>query len=329
MNKRILFTIITTSLLIVGCGKNDSTNSLQQNEKPFLETSAENSVTTDSQEESISITTTTAATAATTAAGNTIDYKQYLKKTWIRSTDSDFSDNGGLSILISKIGDGKIQGEVSAVGNGPAYNIDSAEFEGTVNNDTAVCQLVNDSRGNKGTIEFLFKPDNTLESTITITGRSKDTVMSLPEGTFEFTPYNLKNIDGLELIKEQTFMVDLNSWGNVKFVSGKITGGDHIPVVFYLTNEDGDILYNFYAALPYSIDVKAVSFQDVNKDGRKDIIIIAADNYDGAAGDPIATVYLQEADGSFTNDYKLDQEINDSGNNKDISTIANYLSSKF
>uniref|UniRef100_UPI0006D29DAA hypothetical protein n=1 Tax=Clostridium sp. NkU-1 TaxID=1095009 RepID=UPI0006D29DAA len=124
-------------------------------------------------------------------------------------------------------------------------------------------------------------------------------------------------------------MVDLNSWGNVKFVSGKITGGDHIPVVFYLTNEDGDILYNFYAALPYSIDVKAVSFQDVNKDGRKDIIIIAADNYDGAAGDPIATVYLQEADGSFTNDYKLDQEINDSGNNKDVSTIANYLSSKF
>uniref|UniRef100_UPI0006D16619 hypothetical protein n=1 Tax=Clostridium sp. NkU-1 TaxID=1095009 RepID=UPI0006D16619 len=80
MNKRILFTIITTSLLIVGCGKNDSTNSLQQNEKPSLETSAENSVTTDSQEESISITTTTAATATTTATGNTIDYKQYLKK---------------------------------------------------------------------------------------------------------------------------------------------------------------------------------------------------------------------------------------------------------
>ncbi|WP_349946039.1 hypothetical protein ABFV83_18745 [Lacrimispora sp. BS-2] len=326
MNKKMLFTIITTSLLIVGCGKNDTTNSLQQNEKPSLEASTENNVTTESQEESISITTTT---AAATAAGNTIDYKQYLKKTWIRNTDSDFPDNGGLSILISKIGEGKIQGEVSAVGNGPAYNIDSAEFEGTVNNDTAECQLVNDSRGNKGKIELLFKSDNTLEATITITGRSNDTVMSLPEGKFEFTPYNLKNIKGLELIKEQTFMVDLNSWGNVKFVSGKLTGGDHIPVVFYLTNEDGDILYNFYAALPYSIDVKAVSFQDVNKDGRKDIIIIVADNYDGATGDPIATVFLQEADGSFTNDYKLDQEINDSGNSKDISTIANYILSKF
>lgn len=326
MNKKMLFTIITTSLLIVGCGKNDTTNSLQQNEKPSLEAITENNVTTESQEESISITTTT---TAATAAGNTIDYKQYLKKTWIRNTDSDFPDNGGLSILISKIGEGKIQGEVSAVGNGPAYNIDSAEFEGTVNNDTAECRLVNDSRGNKGTIEFLFKSDNTLEATITITGRSNDTVMSLPEGKFEFTPYNLKNIKGLELIKEQTFMVDLNSWGNVKFVSGKLTGGDHIPVVFYLTNEDGDILYNFYAALPYSIDVKAVSFQDVNKDGRKDIIIIVADNYDGATGDPIATVFLQEADGSFTNDYKLDQEINDSGNSKDISTIANYILSKF
>jgi hypothetical protein len=326
MNKKILLTIITTSLLIAGCGKNDSTDSLQQNEKQSLEASTEDTVTTQSQEESIPITTTT---VAATATGNSIDYKQYLKKTWVRNTDSDFPDNGGLSILISKIGDGKIQGEVSAVGNGPAYNMDDAEFEGTVNNDTAKCQLVNDSRGNKGTIELLFKPDNTLDATITITGRSNDRVMSLPEGTFEFTPYNLKNINGLELIKEQTFMVDLDSWGNVKFVSGKLTGGDHIPVVFYLTNDDGDILYNFYAALPYSIDVKAVSFQDVNKDGRKDIIIIVADNYDGATGDPIATVFLQEADGSFTNDYKLDQEINDSGNNKDISTIANYLLSKF
>jgi len=153
--------------------------------------------------------------------------------------------------------------------------------------------------------------------------------MRLPEGTFEFTPYNLKNINGFELTKDQTFMVDLNSWGHVQFVSGKLTGGNHIPVVFYLTNEQGDILYNFYAALPYSVDVKAVSFQDVNKDGLKDIIILVEDNYDGASGEPIATVFMQEADGSFARDNELDQEINDSGSNKDIRTIVSYLSSKF
>ncbi len=328
MNKKMLLTIITTSLLIAGCGKNASTNDPQQNGKPSLETSAENSVTTESQEESIPITTTTAATTAASTS-NTIDYKQYLKKTWVRNTDTGFPDNGGVCITISKIADGKIKGEITVVGNPPAYNMDSAELEGTIINDTAECQLVNDSRGNKGTVELLLKPDNTIEATITITERSEDTIMCLPEGTFEFSPDNLKNINGFELTKDQTFMVDLNSWGNVKFVSGKLTGGNHIPVVFYLTNEEGDILNYIYAGLPYSVDVKAVSFQDVNKDGLKDIIIIAEDNYDGASGEPIATVLLQEDDGSFTRDDKLSQEINDSGNNKDISTIVNYLSSKF
>lgn len=327
MNKKMLFTIIATCLLLTGCGKSASTNNLKQNDNTSLETSAENSVSTESQEESIPITTTTADTTA--AAINNIDYKQYLKKTWVRNTDSGFPDNGGVSILISKIGDGKIQGEISVVGNAPAYNMDDAELEGTVINDTAKCQLVNDSRENKGTVELLLKPDNTIEATITITEKSEDTVMRLPEGTFEFTPYNLKDINGFELTKDQTFMVDLNSWGNVKFVSGKLTGGNHIPVEFYLTNEEGDILYNFNAVLPYSVDVKAVSFQDVNKDGLKDIIIIVEDNYDGASGEPLAAVYLQEADGSFTNDNELNQEINDSGNNKDISTIASYLLSKF
>ena len=302
MNKKILLTIITVFLLITGCGKINSTNSLQQNGQSSLATSTEN---------------------------NAIDYKEYLKKTWIRNTDTNFSNDGGLSILISKIKDGKIQGKLSAVGYSPGYNMDSAEFEGTVNNDTAECQLVNDSRGNKGTVKFLFEPNGTLEATITIIKKSGDTVMSLPEGTFEFTPYNLKNIKGFTLIENQTFMVDLNSWGNVKFVSGKLTAGNHIPVVFYLTNKDGDILYNFNAILPYSVDVKAVSFEDVNKDGLKDIIIIVADNYNGSSGGPIATVYLQNADGSFTNNHKLDQEINDSENNKDVGSVKNYLSSKF
>lgn len=320
MNKKILLTIIIVSLLITGCGKINSTNSLQQNGQSSLATSTENSTTTKSPGKS---------TPTTTTIGNAIDYKEYLKKTWIRNADTNFPNDGGVSILISKIEDGKIQGKLSAVGYSPGYNMDSAEFEGTVNNDTAECQLVNDSRGNKGTVKFLFEPNGTLEATITIIKKSGDTVMSLPEGTFEFTPYNLKNIKSFTLIENQTFMVDLNSWGNVKFVSGKLTAGNHIPVVFYLTNKDGDILYNFNATFPYSVDVKAVSFEDVNKDGLKDIIIIVADNYNGSSGGPIAAIYLQNADGSFTNNYKLDQEINDSENNKDVGSVKNYLSSKF
>lgn len=328
MNKKILFIIIIFSFLMAGCGKIDTSDNLQQKDNPSIADSTQNSTITKSPDKNVPATTTTA-TITEPIADNKINYKQYLKKTWIRSKDSNFPDNGGLSVLISKIEDGKIQGKLSAVGNGPAYNMDSAEFEGTVDNGSAECLLVKDSRGNKGTVEFLFKTDSTLEATIIITEKSGDTVMSIPEGTFEFTPYNLKNIEGFTLIENQTFMVDLNSWGKVKFVSGKLTAGNHIPVVFYLTDKDGDILYDFYATLPYSVDVKAVSFEDVNKDRLKDIIIIVADNYDGSSVGTIAAVYLQKADGTFTNDHKLEQEINDSGNNKDIGTVRNYLSSKF
>jgi hypothetical protein len=197
-------------------------------------------------------------------------------------------------------------------------------FEGIVSKDIAECQF-NDIRGNKGNLKLVFKPNNEIEVAITLIKKS-NTAIQPPEGTFEFIPDNIKNIEGFSPIESQSFMVDLNSWGNVKFVSGKLTAGTHIPVVFHLTNKDGDILYDFDAALPYNIDVKATSFVDVNKDGLKDIIIIVAGN-DGSGH--VATVYLQKGHGAFTNNPKLDQEINASGNNKDIKNITNYLSQKF
>lgn len=139
---------------------------------------------------------------------------------------------------------------------------------------------------------------------------------------------NIKNIKGFAAIENQSFTVDLNSWGNVKFVSGKITGGNHIPTVFYLTNENGDILYSFEdTPFPYNVDVKAVSFQDVNKDELKDIIIIVTDNAN--SGKPISAVWLQNADKKFICDTKLSQEMNESGKNKDIKTVTDYLSKKF
>ncbi|RLQ94313.1 hypothetical protein [Falsibacillus albus] len=142
------------------------------------------------------------------------------------------------------------------------------------------------------------------------------------------TPENIKNVKGFTALDNQSFAVNFKSWGNVNFVSGKITGGNHIPTVFYLTNANGNILYSFDdAPFPYNVDVQAVSFQDVNKDGLKDIITIVSDNEND--GKRIAAVWLQNADKKFTCDPKLFQEMNESRNNKDIKTIADYLSKKF
>ena len=321
MNKIILLTIITVALLSAGCSKVDSTNSPQQNNQSPSESS------NDTVPKSPGKTT----PPASTTTSETIDYSQYVKKTWTKKEDTNYSLKEKVYFSISKIENGKITGKFSAESfdqadkNLPFF---VSDFEGKIYKNAAECQY-NDSKGNHGNLELVFKDHDEMEATITIIDKSNTTIQP-PEGTFEFAPDNIKNIKYFRPIESQSFMINLNSWGNVKFVSGKLETGNHIPTVFYLTNQDGDILYDFINVenFPYSVDVKAVSFEDVTKDGLKDIIIIVVDNYNGAGGH-IANVYFQKADGSFTNDYKLNQEINDSGNNKDVKSVTNYLSQKF
>ncbi len=308
MKSKILLPAMIVALLVAGCGKTAPTNTTQQ-----------------PREESPSVATAKPSMPAPTR--DAIDYHQYLKKTWIKKNDANNNFGNEVSFSISKIENGKISGELIVVGPAPSYPNASANLNGIIDNDAAECQFT-DSRENEGTIKLVFKPNNEMEATITLTNKAQDRKAQPPVGTFQFAPYNLKDIEGFSPIEYQSFMVDLNSWGNVKFVSGKLTGGNHIPVVFYLTDENGDILYNFNATLPYMVDVKAVSFEDLSKDGLKDIIIIVDDGYAGQGNVPLATVYFQKADGSFANDLKLDQDINDSKNNKDVKTVKSYLARK-
>lgn len=184
---------------------------------------------------------------------------------------------------------------------------------------------------NDGKFVFIHSAELSDEELI-VTGTLEPTISPIATPKSESEPNNVKSIKGFTPIESQSFMVNLNSWGNVKFVSGKLTAGNHIPTVFYLTDEAGNILYSFEdTPFPYSVDVKAVSFVDVNKDGLKDIIIIVTDAYKVSdnIGKPIAAVWMQNTDGTFTCDLKQYQAINESGNNKDIKTVADYYSKKF
>lgn len=299
MKKKLL---LTTSLIIyffVGCGKVTQNNTMKQNEQlPIV----------------------------VTATSDKIDYSQYAKKKWLMKDETKSDFKKVVYFSISQIQNEKIIGKLSTISFIPTNeNLLSFEsgFNGVINKGTAECQF-SDSSGNKGNIKLVFKDNNKIEAVITIIDKSKTTIQPT-EGTFEFVADNIKNKEGFSPIENQCFEVDLNSWGDVKFVSGKIKGGDQVPLVFYLTNKDGDILYDFNATLPYSVDVKAVSFEDLNKDGIKDIIIIVSDSLN-ATSDKIATVYFQKLDGTFVNQPKLDQEINSSGSKKDIRTVKNYIS---
>lgn len=263
-----------------------------------------------------------------------IDYDQYLKKIWVVK-----SWNGGAydysSFFISKIKNGVIEGKLSTSSIAKPdfyfYSLDPSKYlgdlSGTIKNGVAECQF-SDKVGNKGNVTLSFKENNNIEATIKYTDKGQAYKNLSLDGNYLFRPYNLVDIDGFAQLKDQSFKVDLNTWGNVNFVSGKQDGGKNISMKFYLTNEEGDILYDFGSVYPNNLNVKAVSFPDINKDGFKDVIIIIADaKHDDV--DNVSRIYFQKNDGTFYYDEKLNVDLNISGNNTDIKTITDYLSKKF
>lgn len=262
---------------------------------------------------------------------DSIDYNQYIKKVWVvKSWSKGPYDNS--SFWISKIANGEIKGRFLAGTNikpdERVFLSDSniGNLSGTINNGIAECKF-RDRYANVANVKLVFKTNNEIEVTIKFVNKSQIYKFISPDGTFLFRPYNLKDIDGFTPFKDQCFTVDLNLWGDVKFMSGKLIGGRHIPTVAYLTNKEEDILYDFTSFIPNNVEFNAVSFNDINNDGLKDIIIIYGVEKDISS--QLARVFFQKQDGYFYFDEELNIEIDKSVKNKDIKTITDYLSEKY
>ncbi|GAA0079007.1 hypothetical protein UT300005_33860 [Clostridium sp. CTA-5] len=304
MNKKFLSAVITVFLLLSGC----SGNATQSNVRKSSEQSSSN-VEDNNTSKSLD----------TNKSNDSIDYSQYVSKTWV-----DKNGTNNASFCISKIADGKITGRFASNSITIPGSFEIGQFNGTINKDTAECQF-SDNVGNKGNIKLVFKSNKAIEVSINLTDKLQDTDERPKEGSFQYKPYTINDVKGFSIINSQSFKVSLNSWGNVKFVSGKLIGGSHIPIEFYLVDNEENILYYFDNTLPYGMDIKAVSFEDVNNDSLKDVIVIV----ESSDGGEIATVFLQKFGGTFAIDTNLDNEINNSGNNKDINSVKKYLSKKF
>lgn len=130
------------------------------------------------------------------------------------------------------------------------------------------------------------------------------------------------SLDADRIIEEQSFQVELNDWGEVRFVSyepAHSAANPRADVTFYLLEED-EVVYQF----PYIgtgdmsdhglyYDVKFVLFTDTNTDG-KDDVVIGAEYMTGAGPQgaiPHTVVRIYEDNGShFTYNEELSDEIN-------------------
>lgn len=101
-----------------------------------------------------------------------------------------------------------------------------------------------------------------------------------------------EEVDEGRVIQEQSFEVELNRWGKVRFVSYLPSNDVHKEDVSFLLTKDNQIIYHFPAyfennsteneSIGIFDSVDAVGFQDIDGDGAKDVIVIL--NYVTGAG---------------------------------------------
>ena len=101
-----------------------------------------------------------------------------------------------------------------------------------------------------------------------------------------------EELDESRVITEQSFEVDLNDWGEVRFVSYLPTYDTLWEDVSFVLAKDNQIVYHFPAYFENNStendsvgmfdSVEAVGFQDIDGDGAKDVIVIV--NYVTGAG---------------------------------------------
>ncbi|MDQ0086872.1 hypothetical protein J2T12_000266 [Paenibacillus anaericanus] len=135
--------------------------------------------------------------------------------------------------------------------------------------------------------------------------------------------------DGFTIIEEQSFWVDMNSWGKVRFVSGYFMNNKTPELHFYIVSSNLVVLATLPDSYPNTHElesVQAISFKDMNGDGEKDIIIIGNYNtWDAtntvASATTEASVYYYSWE-SFIQLPWYNDLLNDSGNNTSIAAIV-------
>ncbi|OMF49766.1 hypothetical protein [Paenibacillus peoriae] len=143
--------------------------------------------------------------------------------------------------------------------------------------------------------------------------------------------------DQYEIEESQSFHTTLEGFGKVRFVSTYGYPEGLRKFFFFLLDDQGHILYpfpDFYGNREWVArygGVEAVAFKDVNKDGLKDVIIIAdVDNGIHGPGRvdefPIADIYFQKKNKTFTTLPALDQALNDQEHNQTIKDVIQYVS---
>lgn len=144
------------------------------------------------------------------------------------------------------------------------------------------------------------------------------------------------NKSGFTVIDDQIFLIETENFGEVWLVPAM--EDQYHRIILFLVNESGIVVYRTdqLAVNSWNIGsleqpirgISAVSFQDLNRDGRTDIVLIVeCRNRTGAyAGKSyqVGDVLFQDGEG-FYRDYRISDKINRFGMNKSAESIIAYV----
>ena len=265
------------------------------------------------------------------------DLNKYMNKTWIMDKEnSGNSYSNYLSFVINKNENGMVEGKFSICeileNNSELYTDTNSvgTLTGSIQNGVFDCQLEWEEEGFSGNLQLKNRSDDKIEAVLNVDKKNGD---DMPEsGTYLFRPYKLKDSEEKRYSYEDTVdTIELDGWGAVKFISRVRSGGKHNILEIYLTSMENDILYNFtyLGNYPHNVCVKEYSFEDLDNDGLKDLILILTGNEEGE-GESMARVYYQKNNGGFKNDKKLFVALNGGKHsyNQSVKSVVEYIRSK-
>lgn len=327
MNKKVVISaIITLSIFMQGC----SASSTPKNSK---DSNTAKTTTAESANKTESSSNNQTSSSSQSEVSSQSDYSKYTGN-WVKesSLKEDYKYGTSVSIKVDK--DGNLTGVVGSSSDN-ASHVANVDISGKISNNEFNYAFKEDGWGHKGTINIKFEDNKIVLSMKYSEGSSKENLWGIGEGTFTLVNDNskaagnlqdLKN-GGLQVIDNQSFGVKLNNYGNVKFISGLKREEGYSVVKFYLVDNNNNVLYkfpDFYGNFKGNFTgIGAISFTDVNGDGAKDVVVIGnyATNKDNH--DTISSIYFSKGK-TFANNKSLDDKLNESANNKTISSVIKF-----
>ena len=227
-------------------------------------------------------------------------YSSFLKKAWI--VDGPKRESGGFEFIITGISDEAIEGYIVIRdhiewlywSNSEIGRETCKPFNGTITGNQAECVFQYEECQVEAT--FLFQENDRIEAAI------RCDKLDINEG-YQFRPSNLSDYQLHDDVSSTP--VFFETWGEVNLVSATSDSNHSVPW-FYITNNDGDILYR--ESCMEGFVFWDIFVEDIDQDGRLDIWTVIGANHSPEGG-RMVDIFYQAENGHFYREWERTDEL--------------------